>query len=254
MTNVELWHFQASHFCEKVRWALDFKRIPHVRRALGASYLIRAWRRTGSVTLPVLLLDGQAIGDSTRIIEALESYQQTPSLYPSDAKNRDRALALEDYFDEELGHQTRAAAMLGPLIDDPRWAARFASRGLPASTRGAMEAVAPAFAAFYRWRHQITPESSAVGHAKTQEAFDRLQAEIGPSGYLVGDSFSVADLTAASLMGIAFGVSESGDPLPQPVPQSIQELRASVADHPTRAWVVEMYRRHRGNSAEIVFS
>ena len=25
-----LWHFPISHFDEKVRWALDFKRIPHV--------------------------------------------------------------------------------------------------------------------------------------------------------------------------------------------------------------------------------
>src|SRR6059058_1859108 len=29
-----LWHFTVSHFNEKARWALDFKRVPHVRRAL----------------------------------------------------------------------------------------------------------------------------------------------------------------------------------------------------------------------------
>ena len=28
---------------------------------------------------------------------------------------------------------------------------------------------------------------------------DRLESELGPSGYLVGDRFTVADLTAASL-------------------------------------------------------
>jgi glutathione S-transferase len=67
-----LWHIPLSHFSEKVRWALDYKRIAHRRRVLGADYLIRAWRATGRGTLAILFLDGRAIGDSTRIIGALE--------------------------------------------------------------------------------------------------------------------------------------------------------------------------------------
>jgi glutathione S-transferase len=30
-----LWHIPLSHFSEKVRWALDHKRIAHNRRVLG---------------------------------------------------------------------------------------------------------------------------------------------------------------------------------------------------------------------------
>src|SRR5439155_609795 len=67
-----LWHIPLSHFNEKVRWALDYKRIAHRRQVLGADYLIRAWRATGRGTLPILFLDGRAIGDSTHIIAALE--------------------------------------------------------------------------------------------------------------------------------------------------------------------------------------
>ena len=29
-----LWQLQISHYVEKVRWALDYKRVPHVRRTL----------------------------------------------------------------------------------------------------------------------------------------------------------------------------------------------------------------------------
>ena len=61
-----LWHIPLSHFSEKVRWTLDYKRIAHRRQVLGADYLIRAWRATGRGTLPILFLDGRAIGDSTR--------------------------------------------------------------------------------------------------------------------------------------------------------------------------------------------
>ena len=67
-----LWQFRQSHFNEKARWALDWKGIPHVRRALAMSYVPRALWATGQAKLPILHLDGQAIADSTRIIEALE--------------------------------------------------------------------------------------------------------------------------------------------------------------------------------------
>ena len=98
-----LWHIPLSHFSEKARWALDYKGIAHRRTVLGANYLFRAWRATGRGTLPILHLDGQAIGDSTRIIEALEDRSSEPALYPRASAERQRALALEDYFDEQLG-------------------------------------------------------------------------------------------------------------------------------------------------------
>jgi glutathione S-transferase len=77
-----LWHIPLSHFNEKVRWTLDYKRIPHRRQVLGADYLIRAWRATGRGTLPILFLDGRAIGDSTHIIAALEERYPEPPLFP----------------------------------------------------------------------------------------------------------------------------------------------------------------------------
>ena len=109
MTVPLLWHISFSHFNEKARWALGFKRIPHKRRVLGANYLFRAWRATGRGTLPILFLDGKPVGDSTAIIAALEQWQPEPALYPQDPAQRRRALELEDYFDEVLGPSLRAA-------------------------------------------------------------------------------------------------------------------------------------------------
>ena len=98
-----LWHIPISHFNEKVRWTLDYKRIAHRRQVLGADYLVRAWRATGQGKLPILFLDGRAIADSTRIIAALEERCPEPALYPRDDAARQRALALEDFLDEQLG-------------------------------------------------------------------------------------------------------------------------------------------------------
>src|SRR3954470_8934865 len=91
-----LWHLKVSHYNEKVRWALDYKGIPHVRRAADPGrHRAIARRLTGAATFPVLLLDGEPIGDSTRIIEALERRDPEPALYPSDLEARRRALAIE---------------------------------------------------------------------------------------------------------------------------------------------------------------
>ena len=48
-----LWHFPISHYNEKARWALDWKGIPHVRRALAMSYMPRALWTTGQAKLLV---------------------------------------------------------------------------------------------------------------------------------------------------------------------------------------------------------
>src|SRR5206468_1350007 len=100
-----LYHIEISHYNEKARWALDYKHVPHKRKAppplVGSTAYALAMTR--KPTFPVLRLNGHAIGDSTRIIEVLEREYPEPPLYPADPEERERALALEDFFDEELG-------------------------------------------------------------------------------------------------------------------------------------------------------
>src|SRR5437763_482235 len=87
-----LWHLKVSHYNEKARWALDYKRVAHVRRAaLPGRHHKTARELTGGATFPVLVLDDQAIGDSTRIIAQLERGWPAPPLYPADPGARHRA-------------------------------------------------------------------------------------------------------------------------------------------------------------------
>lgn len=248
-----LWHFPVSHFNEKVRWALDWKRIPHVRKALFLDYLPKALWATGRPTLPILFLDGRAIGDSTRILEALEQYRADPPLYPRDEASRRRAVELEDFFDEELGHQIRAA-ILGPMFhEDPDGviAALSLGMGLGDGTRRALRMLFPIFAAFYKRRHRIRPSTVEEAPAKVRAALDRIRTELRPSGYLVGDCFTVADLTAAALFSPLVMPKEFPYPFPEPVPSSFAALRDSLSGHPAFEWVAGIYHRHRGTSAEI---
>ena len=87
--------------------------------------------------------------------------------------------------------------------------------------------------------------------ARVRAGLDRIVAELGPSGHLAGDAFSVADLTAAALLSPIVLPPEFPYPPPEPRPQHFVALRASLEGHPAFRWVLETYRRHRGTSAAI---
>jgi glutathione S-transferase len=241
-----LWQLQISHYNEKVRWALDYKRIPHVRRSLlPGVHLVKAKRLTGdTVTTPVLTLDGRSIGDSTRIIAALEQRWPQPPLYPEDESLRDRALELEDFFDEELGPHIRRVAYQ-ELLTEPALVVPLFTNGQRLPARILVRTAFPLLRNGMRRKMDINPAAAEESREKTVAAMDRLEVEIGPSGYLVGDSFSVADLTAAALFYPVVRPVEFPYPSVTDLPDSARDFLDPLARRPGGEWVAMMYRRHR---------
>jgi glutathione S-transferase len=244
-----LWHITISHYSEKARWALDHKGIEHRRRAVlvpGSHIPVALWMTRGAhKTFPLLEIDGQRIGDSTAIVAALEQRFPDRPLYPEDPEERRRALELEDYFDEELG----PAARLLPfheLGNDPELLQRIIERTSPealARRSGTATVYARAYTAL---RFRVRSEAGAEqARQAALAALDRLEAELGDGDYLAGDSFSVADLSAASLFYPLF-VPEGG-PLPADtqLPAGLERFREPLKERRGFKWVSEMFRRHR---------
>ena len=247
---VVLWHIEVSHYNEKARWALDYKGVPHRRKApMPMAHMAWAMAMTHgqSKTFPILKLNGDTVADSTKIIERLERDFPEPPLYPDD---RRRALQLEEFFDEELApHLRRAAcAEITRDADSFAWiAAPHAGKVVHAGFKG----TAAVAGRLTRLRYGINAETAVEGRRKTIAAFERLESEIGPSGYLVGDAFTVADLTAASLFFPLVQPPESKHVIPGELPEPLLEFRAEQEGRPGWEYVREMYRRHRGTSAEV---
>ena len=249
-----LWQLQISHYVEKVRWALDYKRVPHIRRSLlPGLHAVKAKRLTGDTsTAPVLTIDGRSIGDSTRLIAAIEERWPQPPLYPEDEAQRRRALELEEFFDEELGPHIRRA-FYQELLPHPELVVPLFTDGRPRAARAVLRAGFPMLRVAMRRRFEINAEAAENSRAKMVAAIDRLEREISSSGFLVGDSFTVADLTAAALF---YGVARPPE-FPYPMvadddlPDSWREFVGSLAERPGGKWVAEIYRRHRGRSAEL---
>jgi glutathione S-transferase len=252
MDDVVLWHFPISHYNEKVRWTLDLKRISHRRRALGPDYLVRALWATGKPTLPVLFIGRRAIGDSTRIIAALEELVPAPAVYPRDEALRRRALELEDRLDEGLGPAVRSA-LVGTLFmsEDAASAVDVITTGMPPFVTTLLRSAFPAFRRYYFHRHRIDGARVEAYRRMVLEEMDRLERERRGRDYLVGDAFSVADLTAAAMLCAIVEPPQMQYPPAIPYPAALAEFRDAVLRHPLAAWTGEMYRRHRGTSAEV---
>jgi glutathione S-transferase len=246
-----LWHIPLSHYSEKVRWALDYKGIAHHRRVLGPDYLIRAWRATGQGKLPILWLDGRPIADSTRIIAALEERYPEPPLYPRDAAARQRALALEDDLDETLGPAGRAAVVTPLFRNDPDVALRLLTTGMPEKAYRTLRPLLRIFPSYYRLRHKISEANLEKDRAAVTAALDRIEQERQGRAYLVGEHFTVADLTAAALLGPLLQPTEIQYPPQVDLPLYLRDYRATVLRHPSAQWAAGIYHVHRGHSAEV---
>lgn len=245
-----LWQIDISHYSEKVRWALDYKGIDHVRRSpLPGTHIPIALflTRGGQPTLPVMQFDGRTVGDSTAIIAALEARYHEPPLYPTDAEELARALELEEWFDENLGPHTRLLPFY-ELTQEPELFAEVAAKSVPGPL-GKAKPVVGAYARAYtsiRWGANSSDDAERA-RAGIAAAMDKLDAELrrGDGEFLVGDNLSVADITAASLF-YPLVIPPEGPLSPQlPRPPAFDRFRESLSDRRGYRWVEETFRRHR---------
>lgn len=248
-----LWQIKVSHYSEKVRWALDDKGVEHDRKAPppGPHMLVAlAKSRGASKTFPLLDLDGRTFSDSTDIVAALEERWPEPPLYPADPEERRRALELEDFFDEEVGPYTRLYAW-HEITRDRHVAGRLLANEMPGPLRPAAPYVAPVAGAFLQVRYGVKAEDAAAeARRKIALGFDRIEDELGDGEYLVGDAFTVADLTAAALYYPTVLPAE-GPPLPDP-PPAYADFREGLAGRPAFRWVERIWREHRRSGAARV--
>jgi glutathione S-transferase len=182
-------------------------------------------QRTGIATAPVLLADGEVIGDSDHAADWIEARHAAPPLLPTDPRRRAQVRAWELFATEVLAPTARLV-MIG----------RFKAMNL--------QPLADHFAQKYHWSE--SDEARAAHTLRT--VLPELAAAVAQSPYLVGDEFTRADLTVASMLTPALGLPPDDlfaiDPGMRPM--FGLPLGAEPALVPLREWRDEIYRRHRG--------
>ena len=249
---VILHQFEHSHFNEKVRWGLDWKGIPHRRVShLPGPHALAIRRLSGQTSTPVLILDGECIAGSARILAALERRFPERPLLPADPELCREALAIQSEFDAEVGPAARTA-IFSVLLGEPGYLCRIFAGGKPAATRFFYRALLPlAKPMIARANGTTDPQDVARAFERTRRALDFVEKQIRPSGALVGDRFSIADLCCASLLAVLVNPEHPDMHGPEPIPESVLAFQAQWSGHPAARWVLEQYARHRPASCAL---
>ncbi len=243
--------FPASHYNEKARWALDWKGLPHERVSyLPGPHMPLIKRLSGQTQTPVLVMNGRAIAGSARIIDELERAFPERPLYPGDAEARSRALDIQARFDEEVGPAVRTA-VFSVLIREPGYLSAVFTRTQPVLKRLFFRASLPLVKSLIARGNGVNPANVERSLARTQQALDETARMIGPSGQIVGNAFSVADLAVASLLAPLVDVAHPDMARPFPVPPRMAEFYARFEKHPAVDWVREQYAKHRPATSKV---
>jgi glutathione S-transferase len=226
MPTLELIELYPSPYSDRVRWVLDAKGLSYGRTEyVPVAGEQQHQERTGIATAPVLLHDGDVIGDSNAAVDWVESRHPSPPLVPSDPRRRAQVRAWELLATEVL-------APAGRLVMIGRMKAMD------------LQPFADHLGAKYHW--SAFEEARADRLLRT--ALRDLAAAVASSAHLVGDAFTRADLTVAALLTPVLGLPPDDlfaiDPGLRPmfgIP-----LGEDAALAPLRTWRDETYRRHRG--------
>jgi glutathione S-transferase len=243
---IELLQFRHSPYNEKVRWALDLKRVAHIRRSLlPGPHMGIVKPLTGRTTTPVIRHEGSVIDGSARLIEWLDDRWPEPRLLPTDPAQRDEALRIQRWFDDEITPRIRRT-VLDALLASPEYFARVFAEGRPRWQQLAYACAVPLAAPLIRKGNGIAGAASIEdGHAAAGEAMDFVASRCAGSGYLVGAVFTVADLTAASTLAVLARPERSPMSAPEPVHPGFAALIARYAAHPAIVWTRAIYAKHR---------
>jgi glutathione S-transferase len=184
-----LLQFSTSHYCRKARLALGYKGISYQTENLTPGlHILKLKPITGLTTVPVLLPQvneqPQAVADSSAIFQFLEVYQPLPSFMPEYEREKSQALMLEDWLDESIGTATRFVyyhfrAGEGKYIDNSLLSQTVINIVIK--------------------QYGINNATVALAQKRLNHALAFLSTQ-WVNKYLIVDSLTIADITAAALL------------------------------------------------------
>lgn len=244
----KLYQFTLSHYCEKTRWNLDWKQLDwQAVNLLPGPHIPVAWWQARQRTLPILVDGKRAIGDSTAIALYMEQHYPEYPLLPADNALRQQVLALEAFFDE-LGEDVRRCVW--SLAIDSKDMDRLFFHGYSPRQQQLGRWMRPALRQMLRHTFSIRPRQVEASwqaiFAAIRTLEDQLQNDAGR--YLAGDHFTLADLTAASMLAPLTGPPGSpwaDQQLPEDARTTYAGLRHQLRHGTVGQWLNRLYATHR---------
>jgi glutathione S-transferase len=182
-----------SPFCVKARVCLQLKGVPFRGVTVSVGRVRELARLNPLRKVPVLIVGGEVVSDSSRIARLLEARFPEPRLLPEDAAARAYALLLEEWADESLyfvvgafkwlNPENRAAALANTATEiAPPLLRPFVGRALAWNVRRRYAA----------WRY----DAAALPHfeGRMRESLAMLADLLDQKAFLLGRTPTLADV------------------------------------------------------------
>lgn len=196
---LELYQFELSSYCEKVRLILDYKGLPYrkieVTPGIGQLDL---YRMAGQRQVPVLKDGSEVIADSTAIARYLDQRYPERPIIPADARQRALCFLIEEWADESIGPNTRKV-MLGTLGQDPAFRKALLPTSTPDFLKTLVESVPREAFDVLGLGAGFGSDAVQAARQTLQQSLDSLCTLLQDSSYLLGDEPTLADFAVAGL-------------------------------------------------------
>lgn len=222
---IRLYQFAISHYCEKVRWALDYKGLSYETVSLLPGQHVKTIRKlTGEdSSVPVIDHDGHRVQGSKEIIDYLDETFPEKPLTPADPQAREAAIAWEQRLDDEVGPAVRCYSY-HHFLQRPKVVVPMLAAGTPFYNRILLKLAFSRVDEIMRKWMKINEKTAELSRETMEAYLTELAEAYQQRTYLVGDSFSRADLAAAALFAPMFQPGEYPVPWPKPakIPRDIK--------------------------------
>jgi glutathione S-transferase len=249
MSSPSLYVFAISHYCEKARWALDSLGIEYELKHLAPGAHLQAAKQLGAPgsSLPFLTLEGRVVQGSGAIIDWADAeVSDSPTRLNPDSQFKEECQALEQRLDEIAGVHVRRYYYSEALVDHPDTVRPIFARDLPVAEQASLEENWDLVRELMMGAMDLGPEQGKESRqfvADELDWFDGLLAD--GRRYMLGDRFSRADITAASLFAPLALPEEHPTYGMLEVPPVARVDLATWDKRATVEWVREIYRNHR---------
>ncbi len=247
MSQPILYVFAISHYCEKARWALDHCGIPfrlhHSIPGMNRRIANKLGSKSGS--LPFLQIGDELVTGSSAIID-WGNKNRAPGKACLNGDNSEPLKALEKRLDDLTGVHIRRFYYSDALINDPSSVRPIFSKDLP---------FIPKISLIFAWPKitQVMIKFMDLGPQKGMQSRDILLGELDMLDallsdgrpYLIGDTFTRADITAASLLAPLVNPAKHPTYSALSLPSALSETIKHWQDRPILKWVSKIYAEHR---------
>ena len=244
-----LYVFAISHYCEKARWALDSLGLEYALRHLAPGSHMQVTQQLGAAgsSLPLLVSAKRVVQGSGAILDWAESaVAGSPGRLSPAPELADECRALERRLDDVAGVHVRRYYYSEAILEHPGSVRPIFARDLPPSERRSLDESWDLVCRLMVGSMDLGPEQREESRRIVEAELDWFDGLLRDGRrFLVGDRFSRADLTAASLLAPLALPPEHPTYAALELPPRTRADLARWAERPTLAWVREIYREHR---------